>query len=164
MKKIVFYISVPIILIVLTIISLAVFKIVSIAISKDPLRKSEEQIREGILESIPIGTSMDDVITIIKSKDNWKHIYNGSWVPMSSIPDDYPIYIDRGYEKSGTFYEYVGIKSIHILIGEYSGKIDFDWNVINTIAFSFFDVSVSADLGFDENFKLIDIEVSKSWP
>ena len=56
--------------------TLLVFLLVSLGMiivgcSSDPLQKSEELIREDILELTPIGMSMDDVLEVIKSEEKW---------------------------------------------------------------------------------------------
>ncbi len=123
-------------LIVLSVIVL----IVAIILLLNPLRRSQEQIKNDILKLTPMGTSMEDVIKIIESKKQWEIDY---------------ISHEHGYRRPGTP-EYsdialgretiVGEKSIRVLVGEYR---------------NIFITSVTVFFGFDKNSKLIEIYVWK---
>ena len=65
MKKIV-------ICIVITLVILILGGII-VAISLNPLRKSEEEIREETLELTPIGSSMEQVIEVIGNNSRWSN-------------------------------------------------------------------------------------------
>ncbi|MDD4689884.1 MAG: hypothetical protein PHE51_09095 [Eubacteriales bacterium] len=102
-----------------------------ISYASNPLRKSEEQIRESMLKLTPIGTSMDEVTKVIEDKKweiTWvKHDHNNEYTDLS-----------------GDFI--VGAKSIKATVGSYR---------------KFFIVYVEVYWGFDENDKLIAIEIRK---
>ncbi len=55
----------------------------------NPLRKSEEEIIEYLLEFVPIGTSMDDFIEFLGNSKDWKVYYNGGTkILWSDLPED----------------------------------------------------------------------------
>ncbi len=131
MRKTIIYILIALLVIVL---------IVTIITLLNPLRKSQEHIRNDILRLTPIGTSMEDVIKIVKSKREWEIDY---------------ISHDHGYRRPGTPEHsdialgretIVGEKSIRVFVGEYR---------------NIFITSVSVFWGFDKNSKLIEIYVWK---
>lgn len=68
-----------------------------------PLSKSEEQIREQLLQATPLGTHMEDVIEYVESNRKWEVV---------TISREY------GFRQRGTLNR-VGEKSIHVDIGEY---------------------------------------------
>ncbi len=117
-----------------------VLVVISVIIALNPLRWSQGHIRNNTLKLTPIGTSMENVVKIIESKEKWK-IDN--------------INYERGYRRPGTpnpadaalgRETIVGEKSIRVLIGEYR---------------NIFTTSVTVFWGFDENGKLIDVYVWK---
>jgi len=91
-----------IVIFILLVISIVIIVLV-IRMLSNPLRKSEEDMRETILELTPIGMSMDDVIKVIEDKDEWKlrHIWHE--------------YGYRDYSQGE-----IGVKSIRVYLGEYN--------------------------------------------
>ncbi|MDD4493087.1 MAG: hypothetical protein PHV32_01840 [Eubacteriales bacterium] len=109
-----------------------------IAILSNPLRKSNEHIRKDLLKSAPIGTSMEDVLTVIGENKNWKILqYEGRYKPWPPDSDD---------EKSLITDSFIRSKEIKVLLGEY---------------IAFLPRIVYADFLFDEDLNLIDIVVNK---
>jgi len=88
-------------------------------------------IRKKLLKKLPVGTGMDEVIQYIKNKDAWE-LY---WVDT-----------EEGYISPLTGqHPKIGSQHIRAYIGSF--------------AWDFFDVYI--DWGFDENSKLVDINVEK---
>lgn len=84
-------------------IALTLFK--GIRSITSPLVQSETQLRENLLKDIPLGTHMNDVIKIIKSKRSWA--IDG-------------INYEHGFSRSGSGEnEVIGKKSIRISLGDY---------------------------------------------
>lgn len=113
-----------------------VLVVVFFVITLNPLRRSQEHIRERMLTLTPIGTSMEDVVKTIEGKEKWK-VWNissdGNWKPLTQDSESYmDILIER--------------KSIEVLLGEYR---------------TIFITSVRVYWEFDEDLKLIDITVKK---
>lgn len=104
----------------------------------NPLTKSEEQIREKLLEETPFGTHMEDVIKYIGSK---KKLSKKKW-EVTYISHEHGFTHQRVYPR-----RIVGEKSIRASLGDY-GII--------------FETNVTVFWGFDENSKLIDIWVWKT--
>ena len=127
MKKIIICVLIVIILIVLA---------VTVIIMSNPLRRSAKNMRKDILELVPIGSSMEDVIKVIESKEEWE--WKGYIAPV-------------GYPLEGNSYISIGEKSIRAELGQYQG-----------LRWSFLKVYVTVFWGFDENDKLIDVRVRKS--
>ena len=124
-----------------TLIALSAITLITIIIVfSNPLRRSQEHIRSDVLKLTPMGTSIDDVINAIESKENWKidgiSYENGYRRPGKSDPADAAL----GRETI------VGEKSIRVFIGEYR---------------NIFITSVTVFWGFDEKSKLIEIYVWK---
>ena len=138
-------------LIALLIISVIVVIFIVIE-STNPLRKSENEIRESILELTPIGMSMEDVLKVFEDNNKWKILQNGAWQPWASVPD-----VTVSHYKN-TFVER---KSIDGLAGKYTGMFRFDGNILTTIFYAGFKVYVGADWTFDDDLKLIDVHVKK---
>jgi hypothetical protein len=85
-------------------ITLSIFILVYIFICLlNPLRKSEEKIKESILKLTPVGTSLEDVIKIIENNKKWETRY---------------ISYEDGYLDPKTR-AVVGEKSIRAFVGEY---------------------------------------------
>ena len=101
----------------------------------NPLRKPYDEIRETVLNVVPIGTSMEDTIKIIEENEKWEIEY---------ISDD-----DR-YEKPEVWFD-VESKTIVTTIGKYK-EID--------IAFGIYDTYIIAYWDFNESLELVDVEVS----
>lgn len=100
----------------------------------NPLRRSESDIRDMVLESIPIGTEMEDAIEIITNNSKWE-------VMHIDYEHGYNVSISYGNEEI-----VVGVKNMWIHLGFYR-------NIFRT--------DVTAYLGFDSNSKLIDVAVRK---
>jgi len=130
MKK---YIIVGLIVIVLIISVYLLFTVI--------LNPSRGVIKNELLKVTPIGTSMEDVISAIESKNKWKIRYidyeSGYRIDKYGNPD---------FTYMPQFYTVVGEKSIEVFIGVYLKGI-----------------YVSAYYAFDENSNLIDILVYKEW-
>ena len=124
---------------VLSIVGLVVLAVI-IVVLLNPLRRSKEHIRNGLLKMTPVGTSMDDVLVAIESSRKWKYYTSNShsW-PLESkeITSEY---IDS----------FIRTKSMIFYLGKYG----------------FFTVCVSAKYTFDEDLNLIDVVVDKEngWP
>ena len=131
MKKFMLYFS-------LTLSAIAL--VIAIIILSNPLRRSEETIRDRLLELTPIGMSMEDVIKVIESNKSWQIVsisHKFGYVrPGPPDPADYA---------SGKM-TIIGEKSIRVSLGEYRG---------------FWLVSVTAFWGFDKDANLIDVYVWK---
>lgn len=140
------------------IISLVTFlAIVAISIS-NPLRKSNEQIRESILELTPIGTNIEEVIAVIDENELWykNYKYNKSFGKYKRfdrgylIRNDYPQMYYQGFENIDEA-DIVGKETIKAPIGTY---INFNYIIP-------FDTSVYVFWAFDENSNLVGIAIMK---
>ena len=100
----------------------------------NPLYRSEEKIREYVLEITPIGTSMDEVLAVIEKQEKWKlrHVIHENG------------YLNSDYASSNSEYTIVGEK--HILV-----RLGITW---------WFAYGVYAYLGFDSHEMLIDARIS----
>ncbi|MHA7967597.1 hypothetical protein ACX93W_26135 [Paenibacillus sp. CAU 1782] len=122
------------------IVSVAIIAIIllfeTVRTMSNPLYPSDSKLRSDFLEETPLGTSMDDVVHYIESKENWEVRYISS---------------DHGFlHQRKTPIETVGVKSIRVFIGEYSSMFDL-----------YFSTSVTVFYGFNEQSELIDIWVWK---
>jgi len=68
----------------------------------NPLRQSEEQIREDILAHTPIGSSVEEVIRVIEGNEDW------DWIGR----------VDQVGFPTGTG-SHIGEQSIHVFKGQY---------------------------------------------
>ena len=121
-----------------------IFSMVVIVLLSNPLRSPEERIRTDLLEVMPIGTSMEDVISIVESHKRWNisaRILYDIGITMG------PRGPSRGIPLSDE--EVIGEKSIRIHLGQYLAPI-------------FIQTDVTAFVAFDENAELIEIAVRKS--
>jgi len=109
-----------------------------------PLSKSDEEIRQSVLQITPIGTNMDSVVKVIESKKEWKTTYVSYEHGVSYGDLGYP---DKPEDIALNRETIVGKKSIRVLIGEYNNPAL---------------VYVTAFWGFDKDSKLIDVYVTKS--
>jgi len=121
----------------------ALLAIVLVAISislSNPLRRSQEKIKESILELTPIGMGMDDVLKVIENNKRWeiRYVRYDFGYRRPGIPDPADVALGRG--------TYIGEKSIRVFLGDYR---------------NIFITSVTVFWGFDENSKLIDVYVWK---
>ena len=103
----------------------------TIVVVSNPLRRPADVIKRDIIRLTPIGSSMEDVVKVIESKEKWEaprisHKYGYS-IPYTTDPD-------------------VGEKSIRVFIGEYR---------------NIFVTSVTVYWGFDGDEKLIDVYIWK---
>jgi len=121
--------------------------------SRTLLRQSEEDIRAYILELTPIGISMQEAHSVIGQHfrvDEWGH---GHGAGRAFI--DYENGIVRRFDSRIHAYHppQIGVKAIGLELGSYrrSGRL-----LAGTFVF--------AHWGFDENFELIDVYISKSRP
>ena len=131
MKKLILFPLVGLVFIFLIIMIFIIINIIT-----NPLRKSEEQIKENILKIIPNGTDMDDVIKSIENNKKWK---------ITWINNEHGY--GMAYGRPGEYYiDTVGVKSIRSNVGHYS---------------NLFITDVVVYWGFDEDLKLIDIAVRK---
>lgn len=113
----------------------------------NPLRKSDERIRDNMLTVTPIGMSMEDVIEVIESNGKWriKHILDGGYSHYRG--SDVPIGPNQGADMfDGTI---VGVKTIEVDIGSY-----------NFLVFILRE-EVSIFYGFDEDSKLVDLAIRR---
>ena len=114
----------------------------------NPLRKSEEKLREDYLKLTPIGTSMEDVVKLIESKNEWRIVYTL----------DFGFVVDRGRARVPSNEEItenktIGVKTIKAYIGSYSDIL----NISNM-----FNKHVEVYWGFDDNSYLVGVGISKS--
>ncbi len=99
----------------------------------NPLLRSEEKIREKLLETTPIGTKMEDVIKLVERNEKWE---------VARINYERGFWHQRIYPNRT-----VGKKSIQVELGEYRFILI---------------TSVTVYFGFDENSELIDVWVWKT--
>ena len=135
MKKIMIYISLVILALILIAVAVPVMMVVFDM--RNPLRKSEELVRESILELTPIGTNMSEVILAIKNNERW------DWSGHINHTSGYPTDASRN--------AFVGKQSIRVNVGKYL-------TLKNIIPF---DTFVVVFWGFDEDSDLVDIRVWK---
>ena len=128
-----------IIFLIILLILLAVIELLS-----NSLRKQEELIRVDLLEVMPFGTSMEDVINIVNNHEKWEifgRVFNDSGIIIG------PRGPSMGYPLSDE--KIVGHKSMGIHLGKY-------------LAYFFIETDVVAYIAFDENSNLIEIAIRKS--
>jgi len=111
---------------------------VSLMILLNPLRWPEKSIRVKMLKLTPIGTKIEDVVSIINDNDKWK------MYPVRNYGYYYSGQPSRHYTELEDCV--VGVKSMYVYIGEYR---------------TIFATDVTVFYGFDEDSKLIDIAVLK---
>lgn len=107
----------------------------------NPLRRSEEQIRENLLKITPIGTNMEDVVQVVENNKDWtaRGTFDSGYLMINGRPRQPSSY-------SSTVDNVVGASSMQVDIGEYR---------------TIFATDVIVFYAFDEEFKLIDITVCK---
>ena len=115
--------------------------VIIISVLSNPLIRSSKQIRKDLLKLTPVGTSMEDVLSVIENNKKWivrmtdedsGYFINENGVMIHALP--------------GISHTVVGKKSIRVFLGKY-----------------FMGVYVDAWYGFDENSNLIDIGVFKEY-
>ena len=106
----------------------------------NPEMRSPRAIRTYILNRTPLGMSMDEVIRVIESKKRWGEPvinYQTGYVSRGPLVPGFPVLRGRSV---------IGEKSINLILGEYTIILE---------------TSVEVLWGFDENSKLIEVEVYK---
>jgi|GEM_PF-981483 len=116
----------------LLIVLLVIATAYTIFIFSNPLRRSEEAIRNNVLRQTPIGSTIEDVIQVIDNNESW------SWWGRHIA--------DIGYPADATLNTRIGSQSIGVNLGKYSGG---------------FDVYVVAFWGFDDDGILLDVRIRK---
>jgi len=138
MRKKVMYIGIIVVAIIIAVV---------IVMLANPLRRSEERIRDSILRITPIGMSMEDVLNIIEDNGRWeiRHIFDqGYIVGRWGVRGPH-----QGYFISGHDVAIVGVASLEVHIGSYN------------FLFFFLEERVSVFFGFDKDSKLVDIGIRK---
>ncbi len=144
MKRVIFFV----------LLSLAVLICVeAILIATDPLRKSNEEVRKYVLGLTPIGTSKEDVIQFIKeNQDSFKRYKRFEHYDVYthhnygfSIKNNRVVMRYQGYQYNDS--EMIGKETIEATIGQY---------------IKFFEVIVFAYWAFDQDGKLVDVEITKT--
>ena len=127
--------------IIIIILSVAAIIILTIAITvfTNPLRGTEEQIRERVLRLTPVGTSMEEVLQVIDD--------NRRWEPGISHPRGIPWYIVRHTIPGFPFDGSIGSQSISVYVRTHRFFIIPNW--------------VEMFWGFDEDGYLIDVRIRK---
>jgi len=109
----------------------------------NPLRKLPEEIKIIFLEFTPVGTSMEDVLYVIKDNEEWESGYvndkQGYTVFRGRVGD----YIPNDLESY-----FVGVKSIRATVGTYYN--------------GYLLTHVEIFWGFDEDSNLVDLDVRKT--
>ena len=123
-----------------------------IMILLNPLRRSEERIREDILLMTPIGSTMEEVIEVIENNRRWTNeheIYDRGYgiIRVGSEGNHRYFSTINYYKGQRTFVKTVGVETIRLDIGDYHNPLS------HTV--------VLVHWAFDENGKLIDIAVGK---
>ena len=131
-KKVKYFLLVILIIVLITAIINVTMEV------KNPLRKSNEQIKHMLLEIFPKGSKMD--YTIEKIRSDYK-----SWT-IRTISNEYGYGVDSNGIPTEDGTTYVGNKYIRVNLGKY---------------FNPFETSVVVFFGFDRDSNLIDISVRK---
>lgn len=114
----------------------------------NPLRKSEDKIRENILRLTPIGTNMEDVITIIQGDKKFGNVnISNEWGVVYDKRLGRPTHYANFSEELADNFEIIGEKCINVSVGHYSSL--------------FAEIFVRAWWAFDENGELIDVIIEK---
>lgn len=111
-------------------------------VMSNPLRWSKEHLKKHLLKITPIGTSMENVIDIIESNEEWTILSTDDthgYLLIGGTPE-------MSRRTTSNPEETIGEKSIEAFIGEYNV-----WLLRR----------VSAYWAFDENSNLINIDVCK---
>ena len=127
-------------LLLITVPIIAVIAVLYVAVNSNPLRRSEEQIRESMFEHTPMGMTLDDVVSLIDERDDWS---------LRNVNEriGYSFLMGRpGDPSGGQTDNIIGKKYVAAYIGEYQ---------------SFFKTTVGVFWAFDENSELIEIAVIK---
>ncbi|MCL2354680.1 MAG: hypothetical protein FWC68_02130 [Oscillospiraceae bacterium] len=118
----------------------------------NPLRRSEERIREDVLLFTPVGSSMEKVIEAIENNRRWTNehvIYDRGYAIMRAGSEGEHTYFSTIYYAEGSrpFVRTVGVETIRLNIGSYTDPS------ATTV--------VLVHWAFGENGELIDIAVRK---
>ena len=113
--------------------------------SEELLRKPVEEIREYLLELTPVGTSMDDVLAVVRGND----------MRLVSVNDRFGFAMRNGRPSTPDSNDValgnvVGVQSVRAILGSY-------WSTF----FALYITHVDVFWAFDENSQLIDIQVRK---
>ncbi|MCL2383764.1 MAG: hypothetical protein FWC79_06535 [Oscillospiraceae bacterium] len=141
-----------IVICILIILAILVLGVIMFMMLSNPLRRSEERIREDALQLTPIGLTMEEVIEAIENNSDWTNehvIYDRGYAIMRAGPAGNHTYFPTIYynEDDIVFIKTVGVKTIRLDIGNYHNPLS------NTI--------VLVHWAFDENGELIDIAIRK---
>jgi len=120
---------------IITLVAIILIPVAMMAIN--PLRMPSKLVKMSILKITPIGTSMEDVIDVVRSNEKWE----GCLVNYD------------GRDANG-FLSKECKRSIRSSVGDY-GIITNGYN-------NFFSTNVTVLWGFDKDFKLIDVYVWKT--
>ena len=116
----------------------------------NPMRRPYTNVRNYVLRFTPIGMSMDDVITFIESREDWRiHNINYEWgfvLPRAHLDPGWP----DAFEGNPTVI--IGEQSISVRMGRYRA-----WYKL------FIPTNVVILWGFDANGYLIDVFVWKTY-
>lgn len=141
MRKIIVYTLLGLLIIILG--------VVIISCSSNPLRKSENQIRESVLGITPIGMNMDDVMAILENKGKWDNLTEyDKWGVLYDERLGRPTHYANYIEEFSEHFDIIGEKSISIHMGHYPVFLA--------------EMYVRAWWAFDENSQLIDVIIEKS--
>lgn len=109
-----------------------------------PISRSNESVREYVLDKIPIGTSREEAISMVD--DHWKWEVEMFIDHGLRLHDNYTgVNLSRMYIEKNDI-ELIGEKTILVYLGEF---------------YSPFHTAVFAYLAFDENDKLIEVGISR---
>jgi len=123
------------IIIILSVVAIVILTI-AISVLTNPVRGTEEQIRERTLRITPVGTNIEEVLEIIESNRRWKILnFPRGWVPLSSLPES---------EIQAFKRERVQMNAIQVVLGR-----------------SLFFMTVDVLWEFDEDGYLIDVRVRR---
>jgi len=128
-------------------IAFAILIMVVIMQLLNPLRRSEETIRANVLSFMPIGMSMEDVLEVIESMNDWEimHTFDRGYI----VGRWYVRGPHQGSYVGGHDIAVIGVTSMEVHVGSY-----------NFLLFAL-GTRVSVFLGFDEDLNLVDIGVRK---
>ena len=122
-------------------IILAIIILVVLAPIINPIRRTDEALRRYLLEITPIGTSVEEVISIVSDRKRWTIAEKQDFGVVFLAGDMSP---HRGGPSEGR--RVIGQQAVWVDLGTYYG---------------IFEVYVSAFFAFDENGELIDIFIRR---
>ncbi|MCL2383763.1 MAG: hypothetical protein FWC79_06530 [Oscillospiraceae bacterium] len=141
-----------IIICVLIVLAILVLGGIIFMILSNPLRRSEERIREDVLQLTPIGLTMEEVIEAIENNSDWanEHEFHDRGVGIRRVGPEgrHGYFATINYtERQRTFVKAIGVQAIRLNIGNYY------YPLIRT--------HVLVHWAFDESGELIDVLVGK---